>query len=261
MTRNGVDALAPPPRAGDYRCIVIDPPWDRDKTGLRKARPNQTEDLDYPTMTFGEIVRLDVANWAAANSFLWLWAINSRSRSSGRPILQQAFNLMEEWGFRYYTALTWDKGTGPCPFGPYQITTEHCLFGYRGKFRTPRDSMGRDDCEITSGSKIGSPHLSGVAADSPRAPQGRRLPAHEAHIHPAAAGRQRNRQRPRRVGTGRSPRLPRLPPVPATRRCRRRRPQILAVPDVRSQDFLMSTTTGQLTSQQAMETAVQEAEE
>ena len=50
---------------------------------------------------------------------------------------------MEEWGFRYYTMLTWDKGTGPCPFGPYQITTEHCLFGYRGKFSPPRESMGK----------------------------------------------------------------------------------------------------------------------
>ena len=34
------------------------------------------------------------------------------------------FDLLNHWGFNYYTTITWDKKTGPCPFGPYQITTE-----------------------------------------------------------------------------------------------------------------------------------------
>ena len=94
-------------------------------------------------MTLAEIKEVRVPEWAANNAYLWLWATNGRSRSSGLPVLQQAFHLMEHWGFRYYTMLTWDKGNGVCPFGPYQITTEHCLFGYRGKFATPRYSMGQ----------------------------------------------------------------------------------------------------------------------
>ena len=135
--------LASPSCAGSYRCLVVDPPWDQGKSGLRLVRPNQGQDLDYPTMTFEEIAAVDVAGWAAEDAFLWLWATNSRSRSSGRPILQQAFDLMEHWGFRYYTLLTWDKTTGPCPFGPYQITTEHVLFGYRGKCEFPKESLGQ----------------------------------------------------------------------------------------------------------------------
>ncbi len=135
--------LVPPPRAGLYRCLVVDPPWDQGKTGKRSVRPNQSTDLDYPTMTFEEIAEVPVEDWAAPEAFLWLWATNSRSRSSGRPILMQAFDLMEHWGFRYYTLLTWDKATGPCPFGPYQITTEHCLFGYRGKADFPKESLGK----------------------------------------------------------------------------------------------------------------------
>ena len=55
IVRTGADTLAPPPRAGRYRCIVMDPPWDQGKTGLRTARPNQGRDLDYPTMTSGEV--------------------------------------------------------------------------------------------------------------------------------------------------------------------------------------------------------------
>ena len=131
------------PRPGRYKCIVVDPPWDQGKTGKRSVRPNQGTDLDYPTMTWEEIAALPVGEWAAEESFLWLWATNSRSRSSDKPILMQAFELMEHWGFRYYTALTWDKATGPCPFSPYQITTEHCLFGYRGRCIFPRESLGK----------------------------------------------------------------------------------------------------------------------
>jgi len=133
-----------PERAGQYRCIVIDPPWDQRKTGLRSVRPNQGILLDYPTLTQQEVFEVaPLQEWASTNAFLWLWATNSRSHSSGRPILQQAFELMEAWGFRYYTMLTWDKKTGPCPFGPYQITTEHCLFGYRGKCKFAKKSLGK----------------------------------------------------------------------------------------------------------------------
>lgn len=132
-----------PSSAGRYKCIVVDPPWDQGKTGKRSVRPNQGTDLDYPTMTRDEIAALPIGEWAAGESFLWLWATNSRSRSSDKPILTLAFELMEYWGFRYYTMLTWDKATGPCPFGPYQITTEHCLFGYRGRCVFPKSSLGR----------------------------------------------------------------------------------------------------------------------
>ena len=135
--------LPPPPQAGSYRCIVVDPPWDQGKTGKRAVRPNQGTNLDYATMTGAEIATVPVADWAAADASLWLWATLSRSRASGRPILQHAFELMEHWGFQYYTLLTWDKGTGPCPFGPYQIVTEHILFGYRGQLVGDKESAGQ----------------------------------------------------------------------------------------------------------------------
>lgn len=135
--------LTAPLQSGSYKCLVVDPPWDQGKTGRRSVRPNQGIVLDYATMTFDEIKSLPVKEWAADEAFLWLWATNSRSKSNGLPILRLAFDLMERWGFRYYTTLTWDKATGPCPFGPYQITTEHCLFGYRGKAEFPKESLGK----------------------------------------------------------------------------------------------------------------------
>jgi len=81
----------PPPSAGRYKCLVIDPPWDQGKTGKRSVRPNQGTDLEYRTMTYREIASLPVGKWAAPSAYLWLWATNSRSRSSGEPILIHAF--------------------------------------------------------------------------------------------------------------------------------------------------------------------------
>lgn len=132
-----------PRQKGKYRCLVVDPPWNQGKTGKRSVRPAQTTTLDYPTMTYDAIRTLPIGEWADENAFLWLWATNSKERKTGTPVLKMAFDLMDEWQFKYYTTITWDKKTGPCPFGPYQIVTEHALFGYRGKAIFPRASMGK----------------------------------------------------------------------------------------------------------------------
>jgi len=139
-----------------YRVLVIDPPWNQGKTGKRKVRPNQTAMLDYPTMSKKELLELPVNQWAEDQSFLWLWATNSKDRNTGEPILKTAFDLMEEWGFTFYTMITWNKRTGPCPFGPYQITTEHILFGYKGKAVFDRNHLGKMQTCFTATSTIHS---------------------------------------------------------------------------------------------------------
>ena len=126
-----------------YKVLVIDPPWPQGKTGKRGVRPNQGTKLDYPTMTKADLLELPVADWAEDQSFLFLWATNSKDKKTGEPILKMAFDLMTHWGFTYYTIITWDKRTGPCPFGPYQITTEHILFGYKGKAVFNKASLGK----------------------------------------------------------------------------------------------------------------------
>lgn len=126
-----------------YGVIVIDPPWNQGKTGKRKARPNQGTILDYPTMSKEEIAAIPVSEWAAEQCFLWLWATNSKDRKTGEPVLKAAFDLLEEWGFKFYTMITWNKRTGPCPFGPYQVITEHILFAYKGKAVFNREILGK----------------------------------------------------------------------------------------------------------------------
>lgn len=86
---------------------------------------------------------MPIPDWSDPDqSFLWLWATNSKDKRTREPVLSMAFDLMERRGFGFYTMITWDKKTGPYPSGPYQITTEHVLFGYRGKAVFDRQILG-----------------------------------------------------------------------------------------------------------------------
>ncbi len=106
---------------GHYSAIVIDPPWDWGDEGdadqFGRARPT------YATMPIEEIAALPVNEWAAKNAHLYLW-ITNRS-------LPKGFALLERWGFRYVTVLTWCKPS--IGMGNYfRGSTEHVLFGVRG---------------------------------------------------------------------------------------------------------------------------------
>jgi N6-adenosine-specific RNA methylase IME4 len=101
--------------------IVLDPPWDWGAEGdadqFGRARPV------YATMSIEEIAALPVADLAADNAHIYLW-ITNRS-------LPKGFALLESWGFRYVTALTWCKPS--IGMGSYfRGSTEHVLFGVRG---------------------------------------------------------------------------------------------------------------------------------
>ena len=126
--------LTAPEQAGEYAVMAIDPPWDVRKTGKRKARPNQDTMLVYQTMSLEEIGAVPIDEWGAENSIIFLWVTNGKDKRTKTPIIAAGFQLLAKWGYIYYTMLTWDKGTGVCPYGPYQITSEHVLVGYRGKF-------------------------------------------------------------------------------------------------------------------------------
>ena len=106
-----------------YQTIVVDPPWPVRKI-IRAVRPNQKQNLDYPTMPLDAIKALPISAVSAENSVLFLWTTHA--------FLPSSFDIMSAWGFRYQRTLTWDKQNGMCLFG-FHHRTEFCLFGYRGK--------------------------------------------------------------------------------------------------------------------------------
>ena len=80
-----------------YGIIYADPPWQY----ARSTIPGAAE-KHYPTMPIPEICALPVAELAAKDSALFLWATF--------PQLKEAFRVIEAWGFQYKTlAFLWLK--------------------------------------------------------------------------------------------------------------------------------------------------------
>lgn len=114
-----------------FATIVIDPPWDwgdeGDQDQLGRSRP------DYATMSKKQMLELPLPDLADKDCHLYLW-ITNRS-------LPKGFELMEKWGFRYITAITWAKPS----FGMgnyFRGQTEHILFGVKGSQALKRKDVG-----------------------------------------------------------------------------------------------------------------------
>jgi N6-adenosine-specific RNA methylase IME4 len=107
-----------------YNIIYPDPPWsyDNKKTGgSMKSGAAQK----YPVMTTEEIARLPIKEIADKNSMLFLWATV--------PMLPDALYVMQAWGYKYKTKITWHK-TGRVGLGYwFRGEVEELLFGIRGK--------------------------------------------------------------------------------------------------------------------------------
>jgi N6-adenosine-specific RNA methylase IME4 len=113
-------AVALPPPAGEYRTIVIDPPWpmtiyDRD------VRPGQIG-FHYPTMNVEEICAMQLPLAEDATVFLW----------TTQRFLPDAFRVLESWGLKYLVAMVWHKPGGPQPYNLPQYNCEFILIGRRG---------------------------------------------------------------------------------------------------------------------------------
>lgn len=127
-----VESLATPLEAkGLFQTIVIDPPWDWSDEGdvnqFGRAKP------EYSTMPFDEIKNLPVDRISDNNCHLYLWVTN---RS-----LPKAFALIDAWGFRYITCLTWIKPS--IGMGNYfRGSTEQVLFAVKGSQPLKRHDVG-----------------------------------------------------------------------------------------------------------------------
>ncbi len=123
MQQSAIIRAEPPPlpNKGPYRVIVADPPWPYE---LRSEDPTHRATHPYPQMSIEAICAVDVAGIAHEDCVLWLWITNHH-------IIRQAARVLDAWGFREKTILTWGKnrfGTGDWLRGQ----TEHCVMAVRG---------------------------------------------------------------------------------------------------------------------------------
>lgn len=83
---------------GKYRVIYTDPPWKYGNTMPDYFREQADH---YPLMTVDEICALPVRDLAEDDAVLFLWATS--------PILEDAFRVINAWGFKYKASFVWDK--------------------------------------------------------------------------------------------------------------------------------------------------------
>jgi N6-adenosine-specific RNA methylase IME4 len=113
--------LSPP-----YGTIVADPPWRMDQPRASKADAGK----HYSLMGGDEICAMPAGELAADDAHLWLWTTNM--------MMHLAHHVVEAWGFRAITMVTWCK-PGPGVGSYLRNNTEHCILATRGKPVTPDD--------------------------------------------------------------------------------------------------------------------------
>lgn len=110
-----------------YDIIYADPPWRyNDKSANRGGAERH-----YDTMSLEELSLLQIP--AKENCILFMWATF--------PLLQDALNLFQHWGFKYKTcAFTWVKTNKISQSSLYmgmghytRSNAEICLLGTKGK--------------------------------------------------------------------------------------------------------------------------------
>lgn len=86
--------------SGPFDVLVADPPW---QYGQRTRGLRGTTEHHYATMTHAELRRLPVKSSTAADAVLFLWSV--------WPMLDQALELADAWGFALKTGFPWIKTT------------------------------------------------------------------------------------------------------------------------------------------------------
>jgi N6-adenosine-specific RNA methylase IME4 len=97
IKRDRIEKESPAP-TGKFRVIYADPPWSYGNT-----QPDyHTEQPDhYPVMPLSDICALPVRDWAEDDAVLFLWVTS--------PMLEESFQVIRAWGFKYKASFVWDK--------------------------------------------------------------------------------------------------------------------------------------------------------
>jgi N6-adenosine-specific RNA methylase IME4 len=115
--------------SGEYDVIYADPPWKYD---FSRSKSRSIEN-HYPTMELDDICRLEIP--VGENAVLFIWATS--------PKLEQAFKVINSWGFVYKTSMVWVKdkvGMGYYARGQHELL----LIAVKGKMPIPAPAKRRD---------------------------------------------------------------------------------------------------------------------
>lgn len=120
--------LLPPPPEGKYDVIYADPPWRYENSGF-----DQSAEQHYPTMPLDEIKSLPIADLVANPCVLFLWATS--------PLLPEALEVMDAWGFEYRASRVWIKDKAPTIGWWIKTRHELLLIGTHGGNAHPLEKV------------------------------------------------------------------------------------------------------------------------
>lgn len=114
-----------------YDVVMADPPWSFENWS--EGGNSKNAKAQYDCMPIDDIKRLPVGHLAAGDCWLWLWATY--------PMLPDAIEVMNAWGFKYVTAGPWVKrgASGKLAMGTGYVLrscSEIFLIGKNGEPRT-----------------------------------------------------------------------------------------------------------------------------
>lgn len=113
---------------GVFEIISMDVPWPYDDMDVEKGNGWGKNHLPYPTMTLEQIANLEVP--AAQDCILFFWTTHR--------YLKDSFRLLEGWGFRDVSIITWVKGKDEKSITPslgvwLRTQSEYCIMAVKGK--------------------------------------------------------------------------------------------------------------------------------
>lgn len=121
------------PRAGQYGCILADPPWAFKTFGGKTGTPHRGAHDHYGTVATVALGDLPVKSIAAKDCALFMWVVDSH--------LEESMVLGKAWGFEFKTvAFVWQKmmpsGRPAVGMGYWtRKQAEVCLLFVKGKPR------------------------------------------------------------------------------------------------------------------------------
>lgn len=135
---------------GEFKTVMADPPWAYDDDLPGPARGSGSH---YDTLHYGTVMGMgpQIRKVTASHAHLYLWTTNS--------FMEEALQVVEEWGFDQKTILTWVKVTDEPRGLPHERdhevsvkerigmgnyfrnTTEHLIFAVKGTRGIESNSM------------------------------------------------------------------------------------------------------------------------
>ena len=105
---------------GKYRVIYADPPWSYgdERSGMGGAIDH------YNTMSLEDIKALPVKELAEDDAVLFMWTT--------APLLEEAFEVVNAWGFKYKTNIIWNK-VKPNLGNYTSVRHEHLMIATKGR--------------------------------------------------------------------------------------------------------------------------------